>query len=366
MMDFRSLPRWLLWCFVLPLMALNGWVAITIFEYFRSFFTVAILAALLAFVLSFPVNRLVRLRLPRQVATGIVLLAVLAVVGVAGILIFPLLFDQVSQLSSRLPTWLDTSNSQVQALQAWATQRQLPIDLTALISQLENRLSTQIQALGGLLLGALPAAIANLLDVFLTLVLTIYLLLHGEQIWHSLFQVLPVRASYRLKPAIARSFHNYFISQAAVAAMMGSAMTLAFLIAQVPFGLLFGLTIGVLTLIPFGAFAGIVMVSALTALQSLWLGLRVLAIATVVDQLVENAIAPQLIGQFVGLNPVWILASLLIGAKVAGFLGLIVAVPIASAIKSALLAPSPVPPAMSAADATATAHSSTPPSSPES
>lgn len=60
-----------------------------------------------------------------------------------------------------------------------------------------------------------------------------------------------------------------------------------------------------------------------------------------IDQVVKQVIAPSLIGNFIGLNPMWTLVSLLIGAKVLGFLGLVLAVPIASAIKILLTPPPP-------------------------
>jgi predicted PurR-regulated permease PerM len=125
-------------------------------------------------------------------------------------------------------------------------------------------------------------------------------------------------------------------------------MTLAFVLLRVPFGLVFGLGVGVLALFAFGAALGITLVSGLTALSSIWLGGKVLAIAVVIDQLIENAIAPQLIGGFTGLSPVWILISLLVGAKVAGLLGVVVAVPIAGSIRDSLATLVP-PPADSAA-----------------
>lgn len=143
--------------------------------------------------------------------------------------------------------------------------------------------------------------------------------------------------SQHIKPAISRSFGSYFASQATLASMMGTAMTIAFLLIQVPFGFLFGLAVGLLALVPFGAAAGIIIVSSLTAIKSIWLGVRVLILATIIDQIIENAIAPQLIGSFIGLNPVWILISLLLGAKVGGILGLVMAVPIAGSIKTIFL-----------------------------
>ena len=344
MVKFRRLPRWALWSLFLPMLALNGWVALKIFEYFQSFFTIAIAATLCAFILSYPVDWLQRFRLPKAGAVGTVLLAGLMAISLAGVTWLPPLFDQVAQLSENLPNWFDTSKTNLEGLQSWTTQQNLPVDVAGLITQLETYLSSQSQAASGFILSALPDAVANILDIFLTLVLTIYLLLHGDEIWQGLFRWLPVPASQRLKPAITESFHNYFISQAAVSLMMGIALTIAFLIIQVPFGLLFGLAVGVMTLIPFGAGLGIVIVSGVTALKSIWLGLRVLVVAAVIDQVIEQAIAPSLIGGMIGLNPVWILVALLIGAKVLGVLGLILAVPVASSIKACLAKPAPFEP----------------------
>jgi predicted PurR-regulated permease PerM len=56
-------------------------------------------------------------------------------------------------------------------------------------------------------------------------------------------------------------------------------------------------------------------------------------VATIIDQLIDQAIAPRIFGDLVGLNPIWIIISLLLGAKLGGVLGLIVAVPLAATIK---------------------------------
>jgi len=60
--------------------------------------------------------------------------------------------------------------------------------------------------------------------------------------------------------------------------------------------------------------------------------------AGIVQQILENLIAPRILGSFRGLNPVWVLISILAGARVGGLLGVIVAVPIAVIIKTALMA----------------------------
>jgi len=115
---------------------------------------------------------------------------------------------------------------------------------------------------------------------------------------------------------------------------MGLSMTVAFLILRVPFGLLFGLGVGVMTIIPFGAPFSICIVSLLITLNNFWLGVTVLAVAAVIQQIIESGVAPRLLGGFIGLNPVWILVALLVGVKVAGIAGLLVAVPMAGFIKN--------------------------------
>ena len=68
-------------------------------------------------------------------------------------------------------------------------------------------------------------------------------------------------------------------------------------------------------------------------LRSVGLGIEVLVVAIVIDQAIDNTLAPRIFGSLVGLNPIWIIISLLLGAKLGGILGLILAVPLAGAIK---------------------------------
>lgn len=333
----NQLPGWIVYGLVVPLIALNGWVALQLFAYFQSILTIIIVATLLSFVLDYPVQWLQRLSLPRGRAILLVLLTTLTVLLLLGITLIPLLVNQINQLGDRLPVWAASGNQQLQALQTWSISRNLPIDLSHVIVQLENSLSTQIQDMSGAFLSFLPDAVGSLLNVLLTIVLTFYLLLQGDRLWDGIFQWFPQKTGKKVRSVLRQNFHNYFLGQMTLALMIGTGMTIAFLLIQVPFGLLFGLGIGLLAIFPFGSALGIVIVSCLTALNSVWLGVRVLVVATVLDQVIESAIAPQLLGSFTGLSPAWILISLLIGAKIAGLLGLVLAVPFASSVKRLLV-----------------------------
>jgi predicted PurR-regulated permease PerM len=116
-------------------------------------------------------------------------------------------------------------------------------------------------------------------------------------------------------------------------AVLGVTITLAFWILQVPLALLFGIGIGLFSLFPFGTGIGIGIVSLLVALQNFWLGVEVLGVAVAIDQVNSNFIAPRILGNLTGLNPVWVVISLLLGAKLGSVLGLLIAIPVASFIK---------------------------------
>lgn len=339
-MNIRRPPRWFLWALILPLLVLNGWVALLLFGYFKSLFSIALAATLIAFILGYPVGWLRRYRLSRPGSLAIVLSLLVALLGLLGWALLPPLARQVSELTQALPDLISSGGDRLQVLEEWAKQRQLPFNMSAAIAQAESKLSTQAQTISSSLLAAIPNAIANLLDIFLTIVLAIYLVLDGQKIWQALLRWLPVRTARNLDLAISRSFHNYFVSQAAVALTLGVSMTVAYLILQVPYGLLFGIAVGLCGMVPYGAALAIVSASVISAFISPWLGLKVLIVSAVVDQIIENAIAPKLIGGFIGLSPVWILVSLLVGVKVGGFLGLVIAVPVASSIKMLLIEPS--------------------------
>ena len=74
-------------------------------------------------------------------------------------------------------------------------------------------------------------------------------------------------------------------------------------------------------------------ISSLLALQNIWLGLKVLLVAILVGQTIDNVIAPRLMSGMTGLNPAVVFISVLTGSQVAGLLGLLLAVPMAGFIK---------------------------------
>jgi predicted PurR-regulated permease PerM len=71
----------------------------------------------------------------------------------------------------------------------------------------------------------------------------------------------------------------------------------------------------------------------LVLIQNWWLAFPVATMAVIMQQIKDNLLAPKLMGNFIGLNPLWIFIAILMGFEIAGLLGTLVAVPIAGTIK---------------------------------
>lgn len=324
----------------MPLLVLNIWAISVIFGYFRSIAVTVLIAALLAFLLSYPMASLEKAGLKRGLAALLVL--ALAIVGFAalGLTVLPFVIDQGQQLVGRLPEWFDSGKVQLMVLDGKFAEWGWPINLDGLITQTSDRLKREIQSVAGealnLTINVAFFTANKLLDVVLTLVLTFYLLQHGEEVWGSVVGLLPRPIQRPFSNTLRSSFRNYFLGQLIVASCLGGALTVIYSLLNVPFGSLFGLTVGLLALIPFGGTVGVALTTLLVALRDIKIAIPMLIGSVIVQQVVENGLAPRVLGSVTGLNPFWVFIAILSGARVGGLLGVIVAVPAAVVFKEAL------------------------------
>lgn len=336
----NPLSRLLVIALAAPLTVLNVWALSTIFRYFRSLLVILLVASLLAFLMNYPVSWLEKQGFRRSPAALLVFFVALLILLALGVTLVPLAFGQAQQLVARLPEWIDSGQRQLMMVNERVDTMGLPISLDGLITQINTRLKNELQTIAGqalnLALNVTVLTVVRLLDVLLVIVSTFYLIQHSDRIWVSLVEWLPTRLQEPFSETLRLSFQNYFIGQLITATCMAFGLTSLFLILKVPFGLLFGLTIGLMALVPFGGSVGILLVTFLVALRDIGLAFQVLAVALIVQQIVENLIAPRVLGRVTGLNPFWIFVALLAGARVGGLLGVVVAVPMAVVIKEAL------------------------------
>jgi predicted PurR-regulated permease PerM len=320
-----------------PLLALNIWLLSQFFRYFEHLITVLIVSAILAFLLNYPVRSLVRFYRSRSQAVIVVLLLALTILVILGITLVPILINQTAELLNKIPDWLEASNTNLDRLHAWTKQRNLPIDFKGVTSRLNANIESQVQVLATQVLGFALGTLSGLLDTVLVVVLAFYMLVYGARLWQGLISLLPPQIGLPFSEALRLNFHNFLISQLLLGLFMFITLALIFIVLKVPFALLFAMLIGIAQLIPFiGAALGIGLVIILVMLNSFWLAIRVAIAAFIMQQIKDNLLAPRLMGEFIGLNPLLIFVALLIGAKIAGILGVIIAVPVAGTIKGTI------------------------------
>jgi len=320
-----------------PIIALNIWVLSQIFRYFEHLFAVLTIAAILAFLLNYAVRIFERFRLSRAQAVIVVLLLTLTFLAVVGVTLVPILVDQSVQLLKNIPDWLQESNQNLDYLDTWAKNRRLPLDLKGFSHRVSVRVENQVQALAGQAFGVALGTVSGLIDVVFVVVLAFYMLLYGDRLWFGLINLLPSQIGLPLSESLRLNFQNYFLTQLILGLFMVATLTPIFLVLKIPYALLFALLIGVAELIPFiGATLGIGLVTILVMLQDFWLAIRVLSAAIFMQQIKDNFLAPKLMGDFTGLNPIWIFIALLMGGQIAGLLGVILSVPLAGTIKDTI------------------------------
>jgi predicted PurR-regulated permease PerM len=329
-----KLPRLLTLGLAFPLIFLNGWLLLILVQELQPLFSILITATLLAFLLDYPIRFLLDRGMNRGIAVTLVLLLFLLLLGVLGVFLVPLILRQANELLTRLPDWIKSGQQQLKTLENWAIAQQLPIDLSTAFNQLVARLTTGLRSLTSQAFGLVFGAIGSVVNVFLTLVFTIFLVLRGESLWSGILGWLPARWNNQIRQALPLNFERYIVGQTTMSVIISLCQITALLFLRVPLAQLFGVGIGVASLVPFGGTTTILIVSLLLALQNFWLGVKVLLVAVIVNQVIENLLAPRILGELTGLNPVWMLISLDLGIKLGGVLGLVVAVPIASFIKA--------------------------------
>lgn len=334
MMKPSRWQRWLSLGLPFPLVILNGWLALQILQYFQPLVTIFILTTLLAFILSYPVQFIQQRGVGRKLAVILVFLLTLIILATFGITLIPLLLQEFKEIAKLLPHWLDSASERLQILNNWVEREKIPINISQLFVQVADRFPTELQSLTKQIFTILFSALDSVSEVILTIVLTFYLLLDGERLGNRFFQILPSSFASQIQQSLQQNFQNYFIGQLTLSTLIGFSMTLIFLLLKIPFGLLFGVGIGLMSLIPFGDVFGFSLVSLIVFSQDFWLGVKTLVIVVLVDQVIDQLIAPRILGKLIGLSPAVVLVSLVVGTKIGGVLGLLIAVPLAGFIKS--------------------------------
>lgn len=303
-----------------------------------------VVGMVVAYLLDPAVLRLQRFGISRTLATTVVtILAALASFGVS-MAVLPPLFGQIQQLIAGAPDLALKAAMQVQPFIEPLRERFGMPALSLQNLQAEAaQWAGQVFAIAGGVAGGMlrgGAAVINLLALlFITPVVTFYLLRDWEKLLFAIDRNLPIDHADTIRELAHQSnqaIGGYIRGQALVCLSLGTIYAVGLTLVGLQFGFVIGLIAGAISFIPFvGTFVGAVLSigMALAQFPPDWMSVAVVAGVFVIGQALEgNILSPKLVGDRVGLHPVWIMFALLAGGVLFGFVGVLVAVPIAAVV----------------------------------
>ncbi len=315
------------------------WVCL---QLFASVLLPFVTAALVAYFLDPMASRLTRAGLPRPVAAILLIFALIAGTLLFALLLYPLIIAQLTILVTRLPGYFDM-------LRGWLGEGIAHLQQRLGPEFVDNRLRELVGSQAGNMASFLTSTLSRvigsgfaLFNVLTLLVVTpvvaFYLLRDWPRMIRRVDGWLPRRYSGVLRAQakeVNRILAAWVRGQALCCLLLALFYAIGLSVVGLDLGLIVGLSAGLLSFIPYvGTITGAVSSLGLAIAQfPTWGGVIEVAVVFLVGQLLEGyVIYPRFLGDRVELHAVWVIFALFAGGAVFGFLGVLLAVPVAATI----------------------------------
>lgn len=312
------------------LLIILGVIFFKVIAYFETVIAVFTLAAILAFLLTYPV-RWIQQFIPHTVAVVVVFLILIIIAFLFTVTIGFALLSQSQQLINELPAIIDQVIFIAGQIERFLERWNLQIDLEAIEGFLRNQILSGIV----IILRILSELLTQFVNLILIAVVAFFMLLDGKRLWSFILQRFPPPLRNKLTFAIQRNFLGFFWGRLLLSAFFGISAFVIFVLFRIPYALVLAAIAGVFDLIPaIGATLGITIVALIVLPQGILLSITVLAICVTLQQVEENLLMPRIMQGSLDMNPVVMFFALLVGARVAGLLGVFLAIPLAGVMIS--------------------------------
>jgi predicted PurR-regulated permease PerM len=326
------------------------WVVIGVFVFWFLLETKAIVAPfIISFALAYLfdplVTKLEKRKIPRLASVSVIVFTTVGSISVLLYFMIPQMIRELGNLlvffvglPARFTEWMKTDGV------AFFTD--LHIDPKRVESFISNTLPAKYERLFQSALNWVmslpknaPHIIGQLLYAVLIPFLFFYILKDFDKVRRWTKELLPIESSWVVRDYLERInaiISGFFRGQFIVCLLVGALTTMALLAFRAPYAIILGLMAGALNIVPYVGLAITLFVGLLVGLTGpdpIITCLKIIAAIEGVRILEGSFIAPRIVGDRVGLHPVWVIFSILIFAHQLGVLGLVIAVPLAATIK---------------------------------
>lgn len=324
--------RWR-WVFLITVILLSMFLIFSV----RSILSPFVLAFILAYLLDPVVDALGRRRIGRRLSIALVFIGILLFIGLTIFIIIPKLYIELSKLTQVLPGTLQSLEVVMQDFRANFKATGLPNQVVEVLDEhLGEGESFLIHWLEEAL-DNLPKYLASMGLFVLSPVIAIYLLADWKRLQVGFLRIVPQRkrvAWQRVIQDISHIVRSFIRGNLIVAIIVGILCGVGVKLVGMDYALLIGVICGVFDLIPyFGPIIGAIPSVLLGLVESPIMAVKVAIVILIVQQLESSIISPKLMGDSVGLHPLWIIFALLAGGEIAGFWGMLFSVPFAAVLR---------------------------------
>ncbi|MBT9313035.1 AI-2E family transporter [Leptothoe kymatousa] len=310
----------------------SGWAVIKVLTYFEIVVVIFVISTILAFLLGYPVRWLRRF-CPHSMAVFTVFLVSLVLVG--GV-VTTLALAVVAQGQSLLENGVDFLNSLlpwIEQIESMLSQWDVQVDLQTLGEQMQQQATTLL----GSGLGLIQTLLENFINGILIAVVTFFMMLDGPRLWRFVLKAVPEEQQQRLTLTIQQNLLGFFWGRLLLSIFFASSTFVVFLLLKIPYALVLAVIAGLFDLIPgIGATLGVGLVGLLLLSQGVGLAVQSVVVCILLQQVEENVLLPHIMRDSLNINPVVMFFALIVGVRIAGLLGLFLAIPIAGVLVSLL------------------------------
>lgn len=273
-------------------------------------------------------------RVNRMLAVSVAYMIVFLLITVFVLVFVPIIINQINQLIDVLPDGIELGVKYLADLR-------IPAELDGILSELKETAGRMAVNIAANLPGTAIGLFGGLFNIILGWLLAFYILKDMPAIKETVIELAPEKYRQNTIDIIREvnfAVGGYIRGQIIVSLAVGFLVTVWLLILGVDFALLLGLLAGVLNVIPyFGAIVGGGLAVVVAMFDSTEQAIAVIIGIAIIQQLDAVIISPAVLRHTVNLHPTVIVFSLLLGAVLFGFIGLVFAIPIAAATKAILL-----------------------------
>ena len=287
------------------------------------------------------VDKFTKLKMNRTWATVLVLVLVALILIPTLILIVNIIDSQISVFIAAVPSYVSAIVKKAEPILTDLKDIFPTIDAEKIREYMKANMANNLKILGKVLRSIITGgmAIVNLLSLLLiTPIVAFYMLRDWDKFIEKGRSLLPLKSKESIEQQakeIDRTLAGFIRGQLSVCVILGTFYAVGLHLVGLDLGLLVGFLSGIISFIPYvGTISGFIVSMGLAFAQFNTMG-QIAAVAGVfmVGQFFEgNFLTPKLVGDNVGLHPVWVMFALLAGGVLLGFLGLMIAVPVAAII----------------------------------